>query len=114
MGERSYQDTSYRRQADTAVILWSEFHLHGLASYPLLPLPPRPGAKPPRWRWIARRRWERAREARATAKAWNYGALYGRNVSQIDDAVVFEDRFPWTWDAFEQMFSPGVIYRGDD
>lgn len=105
--------TSYMKQAPAAAILWEEFHLHGLASYPLLPLPPPLGPRPPRWRLIARRRWERARETRAAAKAWNFGALYGCNVSQIDEAIVIENRFPFTWDAWEQMFPPGIILRDE-
>lgn len=80
-------------------------------SYPLKPVPPLPGPRPPRWRFRALRRWRRAVEQRQLAKKWNFGALYGAGPESIR---VYEDRFPWTPDAYAQMFHrPSVTKRTD-
>jgi hypothetical protein len=122
----AYTGTNYLLQAEAARrASWIEFH----ASYPLLPLSEHPGPRPGRWRYFARRRWEKQRDLRQAAKAWNFGALYGANIEQfkqkgiaevivVDDAtgaslrvregvVIYNDNFPFiTQDAWEQMFLP--------
>lgn len=107
----AYKGVNYLIQDEAARRMWESIP----ASYPLKPVPPSPGPKPPWWRWQRRRWWKAMTFARSQAKAWNFAALfaalYGANVSAlsmpINRVIVFDDSFPWTRDAFEQMFPPG-------
>lgn len=83
-------------------------------SYPLRYVRPYPGPMPPAWRILARRRWNRAMLERNQAKAWNFAHNYGRIAAELrpptpEECIVFEDHFPWTNDAYAQMFhTPSV------
>lgn len=110
---RNYKGVNYPIQAEVARRIWER--MSEGASYPLRVVPAPPGPRPPRWRWRARKRWQAIMYERAAAKAYNFSALYGSRVSVGVDpggrddqtVIVLDDCFPFTWDAWEQMFPPG-------
>lgn len=109
----AYKGVNYPIQAEAARRIWAQMSKR--APYPLLVVPEHPGPRPPRWRWRARKRWQAIMNRRRMAKSRNFGALYGSrfsvgiDVGGRDDqtVIILDDHFPFTPDAWAQMFPPG-------
>lgn len=81
----------------------------------LYPLPPSPGPKPARWRWLAKRRWKKAVAERQLVKMHNFPILYGSTRGDVgtgprimlrgDHAIFIE--LAWTREKYEQICPPG-------